>query len=96
MSGAYLGQRELLAVDRLRVDFDVSSSRFGGGRKVLQAVADVSFTIDEGETLALVGESGSGKSTLGAVVAGLQAPTSGTLRFRGQPLEGAVRREAPA
>lgn len=94
MSVAHPGKSELLAVDRLRVDFDVPSSRFGGGKKVLQAIADVSFTIDEGETLALVGESGSGKSTLGAVVAGLQAPTSGALRFRGQPLEGAVRRQA--
>ncbi len=85
---------ELLAVDRLRVDFDVTSGRFGGGKRVLQAVADVSFTIAEGETLALVGESGSGKSTLGAVIAGLQAPTAGAVRFRGQPIEGAVRREA--
>ena len=85
---------ELLAVDRLRVDFNVSSSRFGGGKRVLQAVADVSFSIAEGEVLALVGESGSGKSTLGAVIAGLQAPTAGSLRFRGQPIEGAVRREA--
>ena len=85
---------ELLTVDHLRVDFDVSSGRFRGGTSVLQAVADVSFSIAEGEVLGLVGESGSGKSTLGAVVAGLQIPTAGTLRFRGQPIAGAVRREA--
>jgi oligopeptide/dipeptide ABC transporter ATP-binding protein len=53
---------------------------------VVRAVEDVSLTIAAGETLALVGESGSGKSTLGFTVAGLQAPTSGTLRFEGVPL----------
>ena len=34
-----------------------------------------------------MGESGSGKSTLGNVVAGLQVPTSGTMRFRGKPMD---------
>ena len=85
---------ELLAVDRLSVGFEVASNRLGGKKRVLQAVADVSFAIAEGEVLALVGESGSGKSTLGAVVAGLLAPTAGAVRFRGQKLEGAIRREA--
>jgi oligopeptide/dipeptide ABC transporter ATP-binding protein len=71
---------ELLGVDNLSVHFPVK-----GGRTV-RAVQNVSFTIEAGETLALVGESGSGKSTLGYTVAGLQAPTSGTLRFRGTVL----------
>ncbi len=50
------------------------------------ALADVSFAIHPGETLGLVGESGSGKSTAAAVIAGLLAPTAGTLRFDGKPL----------
>jgi len=66
----------LIALDGIRVDFPV-------GRRVLRAVADVSLEVAPGETLALVGESGSGKSTLGNVVAGLQRPTAGTVRFRG-------------
>jgi oligopeptide/dipeptide ABC transporter ATP-binding protein len=41
-----------------------------------------------------VGESGSGKSTLGSVVAGLLEPTRGSLRFRGRPMDAAVRRNA--
>ncbi len=83
---------ELLAIDHLRVDFEVSSGRFGGRKQTLQAVADVSFRIAEGEVLALVGESGSGKSTLGAVVAGLQVPTAGAVRFRGRPIGREARR----
>ena len=58
------------------------------------AAQDVSFAIAEGETLGLVGESGSGKSTLGNVVAGLQEPTAGTLRFHGRAMDRAARREA--
>jgi oligopeptide/dipeptide ABC transporter ATP-binding protein len=61
---------------------------------VLLAAQEVSFAIAEGETLALVGESGSGKSTLGSVVAGLRRQTSGTLRFRGRPMDAATWRAA--
>ncbi len=46
----------------------------------------VSLTISRGCTLAIVGESGSGKSTLARVIAGLLAPTSGTVVFKGSSL----------
>ena len=74
----------LVALEGIRVHFPVR-------RQTLRAVDNVSLEIGEGETLALVGESGSGKSTLGNVVAGLQAPTAGSMRFRGRPVD---RREA--
>jgi oligopeptide/dipeptide ABC transporter ATP-binding protein len=77
----------LVALDCLRVHFPV-------GRHVLRAVEDVSLAIAEGETLALVGESGSGKSTLGNVVAGLQRPTAGAMRFRDRAMDRATRRLA--
>ena len=77
----------LVTLDGIQVQFAV-------GRRTLRAVENVTLDIAEGETLALVGESGSGKSTLGNVVAGLQAPTAGAMRFRGRVMDRAVRQEA--
>jgi len=58
----------------------------GGALPVLDGV---SFTLAEGEIVALLGKSGSGKSTLLRCVAGLIAPSSGTVAYRGTPLTGA-------
>ena len=52
---------------------------FGG----LPAVGGVSFTVDEGEIIALVGPNGAGKSTLLKAIGGMQTATSGTVRFGG-------------
>jgi oligopeptide/dipeptide ABC transporter ATP-binding protein len=77
----------LVALDGIRVQFPV-------GRRTLTAVDGVSLEVAPGETLALVGESGSGKSTIGNVVAGLQRPTAGTMRFRGKMLDKPTTRAA--
>jgi NitT/TauT family transport system ATP-binding protein len=55
----------------------------------LPVLDGVSFTLAEGEIVALLGKSGSGKSTLLRCVAGLIAPTAGTVAYRGTPLTGA-------
>jgi NitT/TauT family transport system ATP-binding protein len=57
--------------------------------RALPVLDGVSFTLSEGEIVALLGKSGSGKSTLLRCVAGLIAPTSGTVTYRGTPLTGA-------
>jgi peptide/nickel transport system ATP-binding protein len=65
-------------------------------RRVLMAVADVSFNIPRGETLALVGESGSGKTTVAKLTVGLLPPTSGDVMIKGvsmnDPKQSAERR----
>jgi ABC-type branched-subunit amino acid transport system ATPase component len=57
---------------------------FGG----LPAVGGVSFTVDEGEIVALVGPNGAGKSTLLKAIGGMQTATSGTVRFDGADITG--------
>ncbi|MGV3651275.1 MAG: ATP-binding cassette domain-containing protein, partial [Devosia sp.] len=48
---------------------------------------DVSFAMDNGDTVGLVGESGSGKTTLLRLLLGLARPDSGTITFDGAPLD---------
>lgn len=55
----------------------------------LAVLDDINLDVREGEIIALLGRSGSGKSTLLRCIAGLIAPTSGTVRYRGVPLRGA-------
>jgi NitT/TauT family transport system ATP-binding protein len=55
----------------------------------LPVLDDVSFQLRQGEIVALLGKSGSGKSTLLRCIAGLIAPSSGEVRYEGQPLNGA-------
>ena len=84
----------ILEIDDLHVQFPVSGGGFlGAGRKILHAVNGLSLDLHKGECLSLVGESGCGKSTTALAVMGLQEPTSGAIRFRGQPFSGP---QAPA
>ena len=81
----------LLRVDGLCRRFDVSKPWLNRviereDRQFLTALADVSFSIDRGDTFALVGESGSGKSTIARMIMGLLAPTAGRICFDGQDM----------
>ncbi|MDG5761793.1 ABC transporter ATP-binding protein [Natronococcus sp. A-GB1] len=87
----------LLEIDGVSKTFDVTGSRLErvfGQRQLLGAVDEISFRIDAGETVGLVGESGSGKSTLASVIAGLESPTEGEVRFDGATV-GTVEERTP-
>jgi ATP-binding cassette subfamily B protein len=73
-----------LPSEPLVVEFrNVSFSYPGAGKA---AVADLNFSIREGEHLAVVGENGAGKSTFLRLLSGLDKPTSGEILVNGQPL----------
>ena len=64
----------------------VYTSRRGGRGSAVHALDKVDLDVHVGEVVGLVGESGCGKSTLGRILAQLDRPTEGTVRFRGQDL----------
>lgn len=79
--------RTLLEVSQLSKSFPLKHTVFDAilrrPKQKLTAVDNVSFTLNEGETLGLVGESGCGKSTLARTVINLYRPTAGRVVFAG-------------
>ena len=67
------------------MQMDQVSKRYRPHEKMV--VENISLSIDTGETVAIFGDSGSGKSTIGQIMAGVFAPTSGTLWFNKKPLQ---------
>lgn len=76
----------LLKVQGLKKYFPIRSGIFGKVSGQVKAVDDVSFYVNEGETLGIVGESGCGKSTTGRMLMRLLDPTEGSIEFQGQNL----------
>ncbi len=62
----------------------IYSTRFGGQK--VEALADVSFRVEQGEYVAIMGESGSGKTTLLNILAALDKPTTGSVLLAGREL----------
>ena len=77
----------LLAVNHLTKHYPIRRGLFGRAGGKVHAVDNISFTINEGETLGLVGESGCGKSTAAKTILRLVDPTSGTIQWRGARID---------
>jgi peptide/nickel transport system ATP-binding protein len=80
------GPRPLLEVKNLTTRFDIHGGAFGGLTGRVHAVENVSFNLNEGETLSLVGESGCGKSTTGRSIMRLVNPSAGSIQVEGTDL----------
>lgn len=61
--------------------------RYGTGEAAFEALRGVSFSIDEGEFVAIMGASGSGKSTAMNIIGALDSPTAGAYLFSGMHVE---------
>lgn len=72
----------------------VYTTRFGGNK--VQAIEDISFSVEAGEYLAIMGESGSGKTTLLNILASLDKPTSGEVLLEGKNIVNIKEKEIAA
>ncbi len=80
---------EFLKVENVDVEYPGK----GFLSKPFKALHSVSIELGKGETLGLVGESGSGKTTLGRAILGLAPVTAGSIRFQGEEISKATRKE---
>jgi len=81
-------QDPVLSLENVEVHFDTNKGLFDflSDPEVVRAVDGVSHDIYEEDVLVLVGESGCGKTTLGKTAIGVQRPTGGSVKYRGQDI----------
>ena len=94
LAGADDAKTPLVEVEHLKVFFPIKQGVLLE-REVarVHAVNDVTLSIAEGETVGLVGESGCGKSTISRAIMRLIDATDGSIRFRGEDITKAARRQ---
>jgi len=78
--------KPLLIVNNLRKTFPIKKDLLGRTTQELVAVDNVSFVLNEGETLGIVGESGCGKTTLGRTILKLHPSNGGEIIFDGKDI----------
>lgn len=81
----------LMEIEHLK---KIYTTRHGG--QSVQALADVNFTVEQGEYVAIMGESGSGKTTLLNILAALDKPSGGAVRLNGRSLTEVPERDMAA
>lgn len=86
-------EQPLVDLKNLSVTFPVRGGLPFAPKKHVQAVTDVSFTIERGETVGVVGESGCGKTTLANAVLGIVKPSGGQVLFKGRDIHALSRNE---
>lgn len=72
----------------------IYTTRFGASQ--VQALSNISFSVEEGEYVAIMGESGSGKTTLLNILAALDQPTDGEVILNGKKLQSVREKEIAA
>jgi NitT/TauT family transport system ATP-binding protein len=85
------GERETTAESGAatpRVRVEEVGKQFDGAQGPVRALSDISFDVSPGEFVCIVGPSGCGKTTLFRIIAGLEPPTTGSVRLDGTPVEG--------
>lgn len=75
--------KDFIRVEHLKYEYDIDPEDEGAGEEKIEALKDVSFSIEEGSFTAILGRNGSGKSTLAKCLNGLFYPTSGTVTVNG-------------
>ena len=84
---------EILKVSLLGKTFFSKRNFLGKYKQKKEAIKSLSFSVYKGETLGLVGESGCGKTTLGRSIARLVEITSGSIQYKGSPINTFSRKE---
>ena len=69
----------MLAIEHLKKTYQAANGE-------VPAIADISFTLNQGQFLSIVGPSGCGKSTLLSMIAGLEAKSGGSVTLNGRPI----------
>jgi peptide/nickel transport system ATP-binding protein len=84
----------LLKVDNLVKNFELrANSGIRKTKRIVQAVSDVSFSVERGQTLGIVGESGSGKTTVGRAAIGLLPISNGSIKLVGEEISKATEKQ---
>ena len=78
----------MLEVDHLQ---KIYTTRFGASQ--VQALTDVTFSVEKGEYVAIMGESGSGKTTIGRAILRILPTSGGEILYKGQKINGRISRQ---